>query len=173
MHLPPTSAALLFIALTAATACSAGPKTGDSAETVTSSGSSGSSGSSEGTSEGSSTVGSSTVGSSTASSTEGDTSSTSTGETSGSTAGQECAAIIGSRDCEALAAVSPDLDLATCLLCQGVACGQEAACDAEYPCVRGAIVLQGCCADGDCEGLAPFCGMYIGTNNVCVLHDDV
>ena len=172
MHTRPPGT-LFLLALATSIACSVGPKTSDSAETTSATGSSGSS---EGTSEGSSTFGPSTVGTSTASSTEADTSTTTTTttqETTSSTAGPECEAIVGSRDCEALAAVSPDLDLATCLLCQGIACGQEADCDAEYPCVRGAIVLQGCCTDDDCADLTPFCGMFIGTNNVCVLHDDV
>lgn len=102
------------------------------------------------------------------------TSSGTTGETSDATTGAAaCEAIVGSTDCVALVEVSPDLTLEECMTCQGAACGQEPVCDEQYPCVDGSIVLQGCCSDQQCAGLTPYCGMHIGTNNVCVLHDDI
>ncbi len=98
----------------------------------------------------------------------------STTATATSTSGtSECSEIVGSMDCEALVAVSGELTLERCELCQGIACGVEPDCDIEFPCVDGVIVLQGCCADEDCEGLALYCGMFTATNNVCVLDDDV
>jgi hypothetical protein len=75
-------------------------------------------------------------------------------------------------DCEALAEVSPDLTLEECQMCQGVACGTIQTCDSQYPCIDDAITLVGCCIDSECEGLSNFCGMFIGTNNICVLDDD-
>ena len=94
--------------------------------------------------------------------------------TSGVTTGpRACASIVGSMECEALAEVSIDLTLEECLLCQGAPCGREALCDGQYPCVDGVIVLRGCCQDLECEGLTPFCGMYLGTNDICVLSDDI
>ena len=100
---------------------------------------------------------------------------TDTGAATGSdtTGAAACEAIVGSTDCAALVAVSPDLTLEECMTCQGAACGQEPVCDGQYPCVDGSIVLQGCCSDEQCAGLTLFCGMFIGTNNICVLHDDV
>ncbi|MCA9662077.1 MAG: hypothetical protein KC486_27305 [Myxococcales bacterium] len=68
--------------------------------------------------------------------------------------------------------MSPDLTLEECETCQGAACDSDPLCD-QYPCVDGSIVLRGCCTDADCEGLAPFCGMYIATNNICVDSDDI
>lgn len=102
----------------------------------------------------------------------GDTAGT-TEDPSGTTGSELCDAIVGSRDCAALVGISGDLTLEECMLCQGAPCGQEASCDSQYPCVDGAIVIQGCCTDEQCAGLTPFCGMFIGTNNVCVLSDDV
>ena len=98
-----------------------------------------------------------------------------TGAATGSdtTGAAACEAIVGSTDCAALVAVSPDLTLEECMTCQGAACGQEPVCDGQYPCVDGSIVLQGCCSDEQCAGLTLFCGMFIGTNNICVLDDDV
>jgi hypothetical protein len=84
-----------------------------------------------------------------------------------------CADIVGSMDCPALVAVSGDLTLEQCTLCQGAPCGQEPDCDSQYPCVGDVIVLRGCCSDEQCAGLTPFFGMFIATNNVCVLSDDV
>lgn len=84
----------------------------------------------------------------------------------------ECT-IPGSLDCAEIGACSIDLDEGGCTACQGVACGTVSQCDTLFPCVDGAIVVQGCCLDSDCVGVAPFCGRYIGTNNVCVLHDDI
>lgn len=100
---------------------------------------------------------------------------TDTGVATGSdtTGAAACEAIVGSTDCAALVAVSPDLTLEECMTCQGAACGQEPVCDGQYPCVDGSIVLQGCCSDEQCAGLTLFCGMFIGTNNICVLDDDV
>lgn len=106
---------------------------------------------------------------------------TSTGEaSSGTTLGTDsttgaptCATIVGVEDCAQLAEFTPELTLEECLLCQGIPCGQEPTCDAQYPCVEGTIVLRGCCTDDQCEGLTPYCGMFIGTDNICVLHDDV
>ena len=100
---------------------------------------------------------------------------TDTGAATGSdtTGAAACEAIVGSTDCAALVAVSPDLTLEECMTCQGAACGQEPVCDGQYPCVDGSIVLQGCCSDEQCAGLTLFCGMFIGTNNICVLDDDV
>lgn len=84
-----------------------------------------------------------------------------------------CEGLAGSRDCAVLVAGSDELTLEQCEQCQGVACGSAPDCDAQYPCVDRAIVLQGCCEDEHCAGLSPFCGMFTGTNNVCVVHDDV
>ncbi|MBK8262462.1 MAG: hypothetical protein IPK80_14160 [Nannocystis sp.] len=160
-------------------ACSGGPTTSE----ATSEGSTSSSGSStvgdptsasssaetsDGSSTGSTSEGSTSAGSTSAGSTAAET--TAAGSTTEPAA---CAAIVGSQECALLAEVSPELELAACLLCQGIACGAEASCDDQYPCVDDKIVIQGCCTDEQCEGLSPFCGMYTGTNNVCVLHDDV
>lgn len=84
----------------------------------------------------------------------------------------ECT-VSGSRDCIEIGACSSDLDEGGCTACQGVGCGTVSQCDTLFPCVDGAIVVQGCCADSDCTGVTPFCGRFIGTNNVCVLHDDI
>ncbi len=84
-----------------------------------------------------------------------------------------CVDAIGSTDCAEIAAISSDIDVAGCELCQGVACGQLPPCDNQYPCIHGEISLVSCCEDSDCGGIAPFCGRYLGTNNVCVLSDDV
>jgi hypothetical protein len=157
-------------------ACSGGPTTSE----ATSAGSTSSSGSSsaetsDGGSTGSTSAGSTSEGSTSEGSTSGDSTSTAAETTTAgsTTEPAACAGIVGSRECALLAEVSPELDLAACLLCQGAACGAEARCDAQYPCVDDKIVIQGCCTDEECEGLTPFCGMYTGTNNVCVLHDDV
>lgn len=93
--------------------------------------------------------------------------------TDATTGGSTCDAIVGSRDCAALVAASGELTLEQCEQCQGAACGAIADCDAQYPCVDGAIVLQGCCEDEQCAELSPYCGRFTGTNSVCVLHDDV
>jgi hypothetical protein len=124
---------------------------------------------------GSTSAGSTSENSTSEGSTSGDSTSTAAETTTAgsTTEPAACAGIVGSRECALLAEVSPELDLAACLLCQGAACGAEARCDAQYPCVDDKIVIQGCCTDEECEGLTPFCGMYTGTNNVCVLHDDV
>lgn len=96
-----------------------------------------------------------------------------TGTTTDATTGADaCEGIVGSMDCEMLVAVSPDLTLEECQMCQGAQCGQIETCDGQYPCVDGTIVLRGCCTDDQCEGLTPFCGMFIGTDNVCVNDDD-
>lgn len=116
-----------------------------------------------------------TGGTSTSGPAETDTGETDTGVATASdtTGAAACEAIVGSTDCAALVDVSPDLTLEECMTCQGAACGQEPMCDDQYPCVDGSIVLQGCCSDEQCAGLTLFCGMFIGTNNICVLHDDV
>lgn len=98
------------------------------------------------------------------------TDSTDPSETTGPLA---CEAIVGSTDCAALVEVSGDLTLEVCMACQDAPCGTNPTCDGEYPCIDGKIVLQGCCSDDQCVGLTPFCGMFIGTNNVCVLQDDM
>lgn len=80
--------------------------------------------------------------------------------------------VAGSVDCPTLAACSGgDLTEARCTACQGLTCGQDAACDRAFPCVDGKVRVQGCCRDADCSGLTPFCGHYTGVNNVCVLDD--
>lgn len=109
-------------------------------------------------------------GTSTSGSGETDTGAATSGDTTGAAA---CEAIVGLTDCADLVAVSPDLTLEECMTCQGAACGQKPVCDGQYPCVDGSIVLQGCCSDEQCAGLTPFCGMFIGTDNICVLDDDV
>lgn len=115
----------------------------------------------------------------TATSTTGATTSTATSDatddvtTDVTTGPRACESIVGSMECEALAEVSIDLTFEECLLCQGAPCGAKAICDGQYPCVDGVIVLRGCCQDLECEGLAPFCGMYLGTNDICVLSDDI
>lgn len=165
------------------TAC--GPGTGDTADTAATTG--GASTSSGGSSTGAATGGSGTsadttpttggmtgdTGATTAATTTNATSGTSTDATSGTTGAAACEDIVGSQDCEALVAVATELSFETCIQCQGVPCGKEPECDGEFPCVDDAIVIQGCCSDRQCAGLTPFCGMFIGTNNVCVNHDDV
>jgi len=96
-----------------------------------------------------------------------------TEDPSGTTGPQACEAIVGSTDCAALAEVSGDLSIEECMACQAAPCGTDPICDGQYPCIDGEIVIQGCCTDEQCMGLTPFCGMFIGTNNVCVLQDDV
>jgi hypothetical protein len=113
------------------------------------------------------------TGGTTSESTGGTTSESTSDTTAGTTGGQTCDAIVGSDDCAALAEVSPDLTLEDCMTCQGAPCGQEPMCDQQYPCVEGSIVLRGCCTDAQCAGLTPFCGMFIGIDNICVEHDDV
>ncbi len=87
----------------------------------------------------------------------------------------ECT-ISGSTSCEEIAACSIDIDAATCNERQGEACDDENQ-TGEFPCVNNELVLRGCCSDADCEGLLEgrrlFCGQFIGTNNVCVLDDDI
>jgi len=163
--------------------CSGGPTTSESStEGSTSAGGSSSGSSTVGDptngASGTETSGSSgteTSGSSSAGSTSEGSSSTTSAQTTGETSADPpaCAAIVGSRECALLAEVSGDLELSECLLCQGIACGQQASCDDQYPCIEGAIVIQGCCTDEQCAGLTPFCGMYSGTNFVCVRSDDV
>lgn len=110
--------------------------------------------------------------------TTGATGETSTGDMTGTagmtgtTGAAACEAIVGSQDCAALVAVSGDLTLETCMKCQGSACATDPECDI-FPCIANAIVIQGCCADAQCAGLSPFCGMFIAPNNVCVLSDDI
>lgn len=84
-----------------------------------------------------------------------------------------CDDIVGSLDCAELVAVSGELTMETCMKCQGIACGQEPECDSQFPCSDDVIVIQGCCTDEQCEGLSPFCGMFIAADSVCVLSDDV
>lgn len=138
--------------------------------TTTSGGTSGTSAASS--SEGSATTDTPTTGATSGATTTGATTTgaTVTGTTTDAPA---CAAIVGSTDCAALAEVSPDLSLEECMMCQGAPCGEHEQCDSQYPCVDGFIVLRGCCTDGQCEGLTPFCGMFIATNNVCVKNDDI
>jgi hypothetical protein len=66
-----------------------------------------------------------------------------------------------------------DIDAALCSGCQGLLCGQVDECDNLFPCIGGTIEIRGCCSDADCADLTPFCGQYIGVNNVCVSSDDV
>ncbi len=102
------------------------------------------------------------------------TTETGTSASGGMTTGPSgCESIVGLTECEVLAAFSPDLTLETCQLCQGIACGQEPSCDQEFPCVDGAILLKGCCTDRECSDISPFCGMFTGVKNICVLDDDV
>lgn len=103
----------------------------------------------------------------------GEATSSTTVVTGSTTGAPTCAMIVGVEDCAQLAEFTPELTLEECLLCQGIPCTQEPTCDAQYPCVEGTIVLRGCCTDDQCEGLTPYCGMFIGTDNICVLHDDV
>lgn len=102
----------------------------------------------------------------------GTTGTTGTTGMTGTTGAAACEAIVGSQDCAALVAVSGDLTLETCMKCQGSACATDPECDI-FPCIANAIVIQGCCADAQCAGLSPFCGMFIAPNNVCVLSDDI
>lgn len=177
----------LFVAcIILAHAC--GPGTGDATDTATTGGDSSSGGAtmggtststtgSTGATTGAPTTGD-TGGSTATTGTTGDTTTSTTGATTTSattastTGGQACEAIVGSEDCALLAEVSPDLELEQCLMCQGALCGEIAECDGQFPCVDGAIVLRGCCTDDQCEGLTPFCGMFIGINNICVEDDD-
>lgn len=170
---------LHFLCLLLASAC--GPGSGGSSGESTGDSSGG--GTSAGTSTGdmTPTTGSSTSGPGTTSDpdTGGTTIVTGAGTTtdattdpSGTTGPQACEAIVGSTDCAALAEVSIDLSLEDCIACQATPCGADPLCDGQYPCIDGEIVIKGCCSDAQCAGLTPFCGMFIGTNNVCVLQDD-
>ncbi len=172
---PPGHIALLIALLPA---CPAGPGTGTDADTST--GTTTTSASAETTSPASTGPTAPTTSTTdptsttdappTTSSTTDTTTATTTDTTTGAAA---CDAIVGSTDCEALVAVSGDLTLEDCQACQGIPCGQDPACDGQYPCLDGIIVLQGCCSDEQCAGVAPFCGMFIATDNICVLSDDV
>jgi hypothetical protein len=74
------------------------------------------------------------------------------------------------QELETFEAVSLSAD--ECLQCQGASCGADAGttCDL-FPCSDGATVIQGCCTDSDCNGLAPFCGRGAGPHGVCVMTD--
>ena len=157
----------------ASTGASAGPSSsGDGSLSESSTGIS-SSGSS--TADATTTTTAATATTSDSSSTTGEaTTETGTSASGGMTTGSsDCESIVGVTECEALAAFSDDLTLETCQLCQGIACGQEPSCDQEFPCVDGAILLRGCCTDRECSDISPFCGMFTGVNNLCVLDDDV
>ncbi len=182
--------AALIICLLLGPGCPIGPDTSDSgASTAGSTSATGSTsgaptttnvattGDSEGTSasgtstSGTSTSGTSTSGSGTSGSGTSGSGTSGTG-TSGTTGVAACDAIIGSTDCMALVEVSGDLTLEECLTCQGSPCGLDPSCD-QYPCVNGSVVIQGCCTDAQCAELTPYCGMFIGTDNVCVKDDDI
>lgn len=160
----------------ASTGASAGPSSsgdGSLSESSTGISSSGSSTADATTTTTAATATTSTT--SDSSSTTGEaTTETGTSASGGMTTGSsDCESIVGVTECEALAAFSDDLTLETCQLCQGIACGQEPSCDQEFPCVDGAILLRGCCTDRECSDISPFCGMFTGVNNLCVLDDDV
>jgi len=168
---PPGHIALLIALLPA---CPAGPGTGTDADTST--GTTTTSASAETTSPASTGPTAPTTSTTDPTSTTDappTTSSTTATTTDTTTGAAACDAIVGSTDCEALVAVSGDLTLEDCQACQGIPCGQDPACDGQYPCLDGIIVLQGCCSDEQCAGVAPFCGMFIATDNICVLSDDV
>ncbi len=176
---------LALLVLTLAPACGDDENTSsDASSTGGTSGTSGTGSATSTTAGGTGSATSTTAGATTsdagssstasATSTTSTTSTTGTASTGATTGAPECADVIGSMDCAALVEVSGELTLERCELCQGIACGVEPdTCDVEFPCVDGVIVLQGCCADADCEGLAPYCGMFTATNNVCVLDDDL
>lgn len=181
-----SSCLLLLVA-----ACPAGPGTSTGSDTGSDTGTStGATGTSGGSSTGAlpTTSEATTTGDATSDATTGaltdtgtatsDTTATTTTTTitttdDGTTGAAACEDIVGSMDCPALVAVSGDLTLEQCMLCQGATCGEQPECDGNYPCVDGKIVLRGCCTDEQCAGLSPFCGMFIATNNVCVLNDDI
>lgn len=161
------------VCLLLASAC--GPGSGGSSDD--SSGGATSAGTSAGDTTATPTTGSSTSapGTTTDPDTGGTTVVTGDGTTtdpSATTGPQACEAIVGSTECAALAEVSGDLSFEECTACQAAPCGTDPICDGQYPCIDGAIVVKGCCSDAQCAGLTPFCGMFIGTNNVCVLQDD-
>lgn len=151
---------------------SAGSEGGSTTEGATMGGTT-TSGGTSGTSAASSSEGSATTDTPTSGATSTGAATTGTTATGTTTDAPTCEAIVGSTDCAALAEVSPDLSLEECMMCQGAPCGEHELCDSQYPCVDGSIVLRGCCTDGQCEGLTSFCGMFIGTNNVCVKNDDI
>lgn len=161
---------VLIAGLIGALAC--GPGEGGSSEggstgAVSSTGGASTTGASSGTDTGAPTTGdSATSGTGTTDATSGP------GTTDATTGEPTCEDIVGSTDCALLVAVSKELTLAECEMCQGAACGAIATCDGQYPCVDGVIVLRGCCFDHQCTEGAPFCGQFLGTNNVCVLQDD-
>ncbi|MBZ5709998.1 hypothetical protein [Nannocystis pusilla] len=162
-------------------ACGPGP--GSSTDTVTSTDPTTSGATSTGGATGDTTTGTSgaTTPTTGATATSDDTTTTgapttgTTGATTSPTTGGPlvCDDIVGSLDCAELVAVSADLTMETCMKCQGIPCGQEPDCDGQFPCFNDVIVIQGCCTDEQCEGLSPFCGMFIAADNVCVLSDDV
>jgi hypothetical protein len=81
---------------------------------------------------------------------------------------------VGSRDCAAIVAASPDPATGeACSKCQGKTCGTTG-CE-HFPCVDGAVVVQGCNEDADCTALpnAPFCGKHSAPDKVCVDQDDI
>src|SRR5689334_6646734 len=81
---------------------------------------------------------------------------------------------VGSRDCAVISAASPDPATSqSCSSCQGKTCGTTG-CEL-FPCVNGAIVVQGCNEDADCTALpnTPFCGMHSAPDKVCVTQDDI
>jgi hypothetical protein len=65
----------------------------------------------------------------------------------------------------------------SCSECQGAPCeeGSDSTDDPcwNYPCVDGQYVVQLCSCDDDCDGLAPFCGQYASTHDVCQMSDPV
>jgi hypothetical protein len=148
----------------------------DGATTTTGAATGDGSGGATGTSEATATPttgGTTGATSTTTAGTTGATSTTTAGTTTGATTGElTCDDVVGSLDCALLAEFSGELTVEECEMCQGAACGANQECD-EYPCVDGKIVVRGCCTDRECADLSPFCGMFIATNNVCVVSDDI
>lgn len=167
----PTRTRVVGFLLLVASACGPGP--GDATDTAATTGGSTTGGATADTTSSPATTGVASTGDTGGTAATTDTTGDPTTGTSGTTApGPSCEAIVGSEDCNWLAEVSPDLELDLCLTCQGAPCGQHAECDSLFPCVEGAIVLRGCCTDEQCAGLTPFCGMFLGIDNICVESDD-
>lgn len=85
---------------------------------------------------------------------------------------QETCPQLNASNCQELDAFEAvSLSSERCLQCQGTPCVDASdSCDS-FPCSEGARVIQGCCTDSDCNGLAPFCGRGAGPHGVCVVHD--
>lgn len=79
---------------------------------------------------------------------------------------------VGSRDCDVILEATADPATKTaCDRCAGISCPADGCAD--YPCVEGAHVIQGCEEDGDCADFdGALCGRYSAPDNICSFHPD-